>query len=311
MLSIINKLLFIAIMVAGSVFAVNYIEAPSPTTNAITRGFTTSFSAPTTSQTNPSTPTQNTTVNWSGYDASNGTYSGISGSWTIPSVSGSDPSSADATWIGLGGVNSTDLIQTGTQNEVNQDGSVQTTAFYELLPDNETPIQAISVNPGDKISASINLISSGFWQISLLDQTNGQRYTTEVQYDSSESSAEWVEEDPSDVTGQQVPLDNFGTVNITGASATLNGQSEDLNSLGAQVLTMVNDADQPLATVSGLSSQGSDFSVTRTSASVDAGEFTGGNGWIRQGHGMSSFGQYGYHSGYSSGGRWRHRTTVW
>src|ERR1041385_7576167 len=47
--------------------------------------------------------------NWAGYVASGGTYTGVSGSWVVPSVSDPTGESADATWVGIGGVGSDDL----------------------------------------------------------------------------------------------------------------------------------------------------------------------------------------------------------
>src|SRR5579862_6116977 len=83
---------------------------------------TSSYDFPTTGSDNSSTTSSSisdTTSNWAGYISTGGTYSSISGSWTVPNVSASDGSSAaDAAWIGIGGESSNDLIQVGTQNIV-------------------------------------------------------------------------------------------------------------------------------------------------------------------------------------------------
>ena len=74
-------------------------------------------------------------TNWSGYAALSGKFTAVSGSWIVPVVSGtSGVSTADATWVGIGGVSANDLIQTGTTNNVDSAGTVSTYAFYELLP---------------------------------------------------------------------------------------------------------------------------------------------------------------------------------
>src|SRR5690348_4888732 len=66
-----------------------------------------------------------TSSNWAGYVAEGGTYTGVSGAWHVPVPQDSAATSvaADATWVGIGGVESHDLIQAGTQAIV-EDGSI-------------------------------------------------------------------------------------------------------------------------------------------------------------------------------------------
>ena len=54
--------------------------------------------------------------------------------------------------------------------------------------------------------------------------TSGQSYQTTVQYSSSQSSAEWIEEAPASGNGI-VPLDNFGAVAFSAASTIENGRT--------------------------------------------------------------------------------------
>jgi hypothetical protein len=243
-----------------------------------------------------SQPISNTTSNWSGYVASSGTYTSISGSWTVPDASGSGETSADATWIGIGGVTGDDLIQTGTQDVVTSDGQTSASAFFELLPDASQQISSVNVNPGDSMTASITEESDGVWNINIQDNTNGETFSQAVNYDSSESSAEWIEEDPSDGSSQ-IPLDDFGTVTFTGGSTTSNGNSQPISGSGAQSVTMVNSEDEPLATNSSLSSNGQSFSVTRTDVSSGSSisEFNNYPGsWRRQGSGIGR--EFGFNS---------------
>ena len=51
----------------------------------------------------------------------------MSGSWTVPNVTPSNSDAADATWVGIGGVSTSDLIQAGTDVNV-QSGQVIYTA---------------------------------------------------------------------------------------------------------------------------------------------------------------------------------------
>jgi hypothetical protein len=125
----------------------------------------------------------------------------------------------------------------------------------------------LAVEPGDSVTVSINEqgAGSGVWTISITNNTSGKSYHTTVNYASSESSAEWVEEAPSGPNGV-LPLDNFNSVAFSATTAVVNGQTVDLMQASAQPITMVNSNGQALAVPSGIASDGSSFSVVRTSA---------------------------------------------
>lgn len=59
--------------------------------------------------------------NWSGYaETSSSPYTGVSGTWTVPTVSCSGGgSSYSAAWLGIDGFNNDSLIQTGTEQDCN------------------------------------------------------------------------------------------------------------------------------------------------------------------------------------------------
>ena len=209
--------------------------------------------------------TSGSSYNWAGYVSSGGTYTSITGSWIIPTVSPATTYTAmDATWVGIGGVNSTDLIQAGTQAEADPNGSIVYQAWVETLPQISQQV-ALTVNAGDAMTVSLTQASAGLWNVSLQDKTSGQSYQTSVSYTSSLSSAEWIEEMPSLATSF-VPLDNFGTVQFTGGSTTINGTPETISQANASELTMISTTGQTLATPSALGVDGSSFSVLRSSA---------------------------------------------
>lgn len=193
--------------------------------------------------------------------ATTGNFTAVSGSWiaTQPTGNGSTVS-ADASWIGIGGVSSSDLIQVGTENTISADGTVSTSAFYELLPAPAQLILTMTVQPGDSMQASISE-SGGMWTITIRDTTNGQTYTTVVSYASSFSTAEWIQEAPSYSSGEQIPLDTFGTVSFATGSTTRSGQVMNLLAAGAQKITMVTTSGQPAATPSAIGGDGASFSV--------------------------------------------------
>src|SRR5438128_1026718 len=61
--------------------------------------------------------------NWAGYVATGSNYTAVRGTWVVPTVS-SSRIGIDATWVGIGGVRSQDLIQSGTQATVTRAGVV-------------------------------------------------------------------------------------------------------------------------------------------------------------------------------------------
>ena len=128
---------------------------------------------------------------------------------------------------------------------------------------------SLAVHPGDLVSVSISEQSTGNWQITMTDQTTGQRYQTTVQYNSSHSSAEWIEEAPSVSGGraQIVTLDNFGQIQFSNASATDNGKQVTIAGAGGRSISMYGRTGQT-AVPSALTSGGDSFTVTRTSNGV-------------------------------------------
>jgi hypothetical protein len=211
---------------------------------------------------------QSTSHNWSGYAATGGSYTGVTGTWTVPQLAPAGAPGVGATWVGIGGVSSNDLIQAGTQDVASGTGQSQFQAWIEMLP---APSQQIplAVAPGDSITVSITQqgAGSGVWQIAFKNNTSGKTYQTTVHYASSLSSAEWIEEAPSGPNGV-VPLDNFGSVAFSGATTIQNGQTVNLVQSGSRPITMLNANSQPLAVPSGINSDGSSFSVARTTASA-------------------------------------------
>ena len=184
-----------------------------------------------------------TSSNWAGYVATSGSYTAISGQWTVPRVtSDSLAGSADATWIGIGGVVSNDLIQTGTDDFAAGDGIIQSEAFYEVLPDAAVQITSMVVQPGDVMNATISDMRGNLWSVSIIDETKSESFTTNIYYLSSHSSAEWIEEDPSTGSGSQYPFDSYGSMAFTGASAVVGGQQTGLSDLGSRSIAMISNS---------------------------------------------------------------------
>ncbi|MEI7683280.1 MAG: G1 family glutamic endopeptidase [Candidatus Saccharibacteria bacterium] len=238
------------------------VVVPSPA--SIVNSLTPEPPAPSAPSADPVSAVSYTSTNWSGYLTANGIYTRVSGSWVVPTVTGNGrTSSADATWVGIGGVSSSDLIQVGTSNIVAASGRVTTSAFYELLPNFAQTIISLVISPGDSISASVVETSAGQWVITITDNTTSQTFSQNVAYPSSHSSAEWIQEDPSYGNGKLIPLDIFGTVTFTNGMATSNGVSANILGNNSQLITLVSSAGIPLATTSPIKGGGASFSVTQ------------------------------------------------
>jgi hypothetical protein len=232
------------------------------------------------------TPSQDTSHNWSGYAATGGKFSSVTGTWTIPQVDSNGEPGVGATWVGIGGVNSRDLIQAGTQETDGGSGRVRYSAWVETLPQVSQPVP-FAIRPGDSVTVTIAEQSANNWSIDFKNNTTGKTYHTSKRYTSSHSSAEWVVEAPSSVGGI-LPLDNFGNVSFDEASATLNGQSANLSQMNAQPITMLGNGGQKLAVPSAIGSDGDSFSVSRIESSATS--VGSGRGGFNPGS-SSGFGQ--------------------
>ncbi len=202
--------------------------------------------------------------NWSGYAATEGRYTAVRATWTVPDIGLGSPAGVDAAWVGIGGVRSPDLIQAGTQRTVLQNGSTQQEAWVELLPRAPETVP-LPVGAGDTISVSIDQQGPEMWLIAFTNSTSGNTYQLSKHYASSLSSVEWVEEAPSAGRRRTLPLDNFGTVRFTDAMTVRETQLLNVAQSGAHAITMITPGGVPLAEPSRLGADGASFSVTRTS----------------------------------------------
>lgn len=202
--------------------------------------------------------------NWSGYVSIGSNFTEISGSWTVPNISsaGNQQISSDAAWIGIGGVTSNDLIQAGTVDSIDSNGNTYYFAFFELLPNYATVIPKINLAPGDNMNISIQEINSSLneWEISIDDLTQNEIYNTTVYYNSTNSSAEWIEEDPTNANGNLYSLPDFNQVEFSNCLAVNNNISVNLANLKPASIVLVDNNRNIMATPSDISNSG-DFTV--------------------------------------------------
>jgi hypothetical protein len=158
--------------------------------------------------------------NWSGYAVTSKRHliTAVASAFVVPKVIAHFGFAA--TWSGIGGYKTHDLIQAGTAEDPNSGGLFGKPyfAWYELLPRRERNLQNCSgdrhcmVKPGDRISVTIRKLGSNSWLISMTNSGHWH-WSKEVTYSSSRSSAEWILEAPSLGDAQQI-LAPVGTVHF-------------------------------------------------------------------------------------------------
>jgi hypothetical protein len=151
-------------------------------------------------------------LNWAGYAVTPGSgVTAVDSTFTVPSA-GAIPPGFSATWTGIGGYTTSDLIQAGVSEQSLPSNSLlgdQYYAWYEILPASETQITGCTgdanctVNPGDTVSVDIHNVSGDTWSVNLSD-SGRWTYSIDLTYASSESSAEWIQEAPTLVV-QTIP----------------------------------------------------------------------------------------------------------
>jgi hypothetical protein len=204
-------------------------------------------------------------LNWSGYAVTpGGGITAVSSTFTVPSA-GLVPPGFAATWTGIGGYNTSDLIQAGTGEQSAPNNPIlgpQYYAWYELLPNSETPLTNCSgdpnctVTPGDSVSVTISNVSGNTWSISLTDSGKWS-WSQNVNYSSSESSAEWILEAPTLVA--QTILAPVGTVHFGPTSTYTDGSGTHTIAAGNPTQIDLGTGVVNEATPSALASDGQSF----------------------------------------------------
>lgn len=211
-----------------------------------------------------------TSTNWSGYAVASplsapaaGAVSDVSGNWVVPKVTCQNRSSSySSNWVGIDGYSDNTVEQTGTEHDCHR-GRAQYYAWYEFYPQSEYLISSVPVHPGDTMKGEVKYVGNNTYTTTVTDQTTGGSYSVTRRMSAQRESAEWITEAPSSWYGV-LPLANFGTTGFTDASATLNGDTGTISdpAWGNDPLTMVTNNGTPKAVVSGLSGDGSGFTVT-------------------------------------------------
>jgi Peptidase A4 family len=204
-------------------------------------------------------------LNWSGYAVTPGSgITAVSSTFVVPAASLIPPGFA-ATWTGIGGFNTQDLIQAGVEeNSLPSNPLIgnQYVAWYELLPAAETPISGCpgdpncTVAPGNTVSVSISHVSGSTWHIAMSNAGHWS-WSLNVPYNSTESSAEWILEAPTLIT--QTLLANVGTVHFGPTSTYTSGGTTKTIAQGSPTQIDLSPGLINEATPSALASDGQSF----------------------------------------------------
>jgi hypothetical protein len=206
------------------------------------------------------------TYNWSGYADTGSGYSEVSGSWTEPSASCGSELTLAAFWVGIDGYSDSTVEQDGTLIEC-YEGTPYQYSWWEMYPSNAIQIVGESVQPGDLITASVNVNGSNYL-LTVLDNTNPANdiSTTQSCSDCDNGSAEWIAEAPSGSNGIY-PLTDFGTWTLTNSTVDEGSASGVISTFPYDELIMIDSSGNVEAQPGPLTSGGSSFSDTWESSS--------------------------------------------
>ena len=217
--------------------------------------------------------------NWSGYNVSafgGGSFTpvtSVSADWTVPTATAHKSGEAEnsALWIGIGGgcvdsgcaLTDSTLIQAGTEQDVNSDGTTSYSAWWETIPAPSVD-SGLTISPGDHMQVSIVQGSvPEVWTITISDVTTGKNAAATVSptpYTSDYSTAEYILETPvtagSSGAGIGV-MPNLGSPAFD--LATINGKSAGLTD--AEAIQLVDSSGNVEATPSAPDPDSDGFNV--------------------------------------------------
>jgi hypothetical protein len=189
--------------------------------------------------------------NWSGYAVRSKRHqiTGASGTFMVPRATGSGTQAA-ATWAGIGGFKTQDLIQAGTAEDALPTliFGKQYFAWYELLPNPEVRLHGCKgdstckVKPGNHMSVKITSVGTNRWRIAVRNAGHWS-WSKTVSYHSSRSSAEWILESP--MCGACLTLADVGTVHFGPTSKYNSGGAAHTISQGNPVKIILTGQAKP------------------------------------------------------------------
>ena len=176
--------------------------------------------------------------NWSGYDVAGPVpYTSVTGTFTVTGLTQSDSCNSQMSeWAGIDGVTNTYLIQAGVAIYTETSGTGQcdngTYGVYPwwevITPTDMAPSVPIStwnsgplagspavVHIGDTVTVKIDQVANSnctpageCWQLEIVDDTTSGAYSVDRAYSGPGSTAEWVVENPDQVSNTNCPNEN-------------------------------------------------------------------------------------------------------
>lgn len=168
---------------------------------------------------------------WSGYVLTGPagaavSFTSVTGTWRVPTVSCGRTASSSAVWVGLGGYATQVLEQAGVNANCDAHGKPLYFAWYELVPDIARTIEA-KVFPGDTITSSVKILDFAVVALHVENRTRRWSFTRRIAWGTSDTgSAEWITEAPNNClrnTCRVASLANFGKVTFKNIAATGDG----------------------------------------------------------------------------------------
>jgi hypothetical protein len=217
-----------------------------------------------------------TSLNWAGYAVTpaNPAITSVTSTFIVPSA-GLLPPGFAATWVGIGGFSTSDLIQAGVGEQSLPSlplVGAQYYPWYEMLPNAEVQLTGCAgaagypgdanctVAPGDSMAVIIQQSGNNLWTIAFANTTRHWTWIQQFPYQSSKSSAEWIAEAPTLAVLQTIiaPLSivSFGPTSIytqAGTSYTI--------AQGNPTKVVLSPGFVNEATPSGLAKDGQSFNV--------------------------------------------------
>ena len=211
-----------------------------------------------------------TSLNWAGYAVTptQPAITSVTSTFVVPSA-GLLPPGFAATWVGIGGFSTSDLIQAGVGEQSLPSlplVGAQYYPWYEMLPNAEVQLTGCAgdanctVAPGDSMTVIIQQAATNLWTIALANTTEHWTWNQSFPYQSSKSSAEWIAEAPS-VAALQTIVAPLSTVRFGPTSRYTQGGTSYTIAQGNPTQVILSPGLFNEATPSALAADGQSFNV--------------------------------------------------
>ena len=85
----------------------------------------------------------------------------------MPAVTGKG-TAYSSVWVGIDGYTSSTVEQIGTESDI-VNGVPEYSVWYETYPQGSVDITTMKVSPGDSVSASVQYVIGGIFQLTITD----------------------------------------------------------------------------------------------------------------------------------------------